>query len=466
MAGNSQVLREYLVALGFKVDASGAKKVDTVMSGMDKRAGELGTSILKVGTAVTAMVTGFAYQMEKMYYSSLKTNSSVGSLRALQYGAQQIGISGQEMQSALEGMSSALRANPGLHGLLSYLGIDSRGKQDAKIFSELLDKLESMPFFLAQRFGSQFGLDPNALYLMLKQNKELKKAQEEQQAVASAVGVDLEKAAKDGQEYANALRGVTERVYLLTAALGSALLPTFKEVSTEVNRAIDGWTKDFSKAKNAGDVYDILKYRSLLAMKRTFGLENYNPTRPEILGADPNASKGAPKASGNSALLSDLEKRYALPEGLLDRVWAAESSRGKNMRSPKGAMGHFGFMPNTAKAYGLQNPDDFAESAGASARMWADLLKQYGGDVRMAAAAYNWGSGNMAKAGITSGWQLGASSVPQETRGYLDKVAPSITQTNNINILGGDGQDTNRRLVDSLRTANADLVRQMTPRTR
>ena len=38
-------------------------------------------------------------------------------------------------------------------------------------------------------------------------------------------------------------------------------------------------------------------------------------------------------------LFAALEEKYRLPAGLLDSVWSAESSRGQNMLSPKGAQG-------------------------------------------------------------------------------------------------------------------------------
>lgn len=114
-------------------------------------------------------------------------------------------------------------------------------------------------------------------------------------------------------------------------------------------------------------------------------------------------------------LLTEKEIEYGLPLGLLDRIWAAESGRGKNMLSPAGAEGHFQFMPKTAKEYGLKNPYDFMESSDAAARKMRDLLKQYGGDLQMATAAYNFGQGNLARTGL--------GGVPKETREYVAKVA-------------------------------------------
>lgn len=126
-----------------------------------------------------------------------------------------------------------------------------------------------------------------------------------------------------------------------------------------------------------------------------------------------------PKQSGSLSdsqrHLKGLEQKYGLQEGFLDRVWQKESGRGKNMLSPKGAKGHFQFMDETARQYGLKNPNDFYESSEAAARMYSDLLKANNGDYRKAAAAYNWGQGNLNRKGL--------ENAPAETRNYMDFVA-------------------------------------------
>lgn len=117
-------------------------------------------------------------------------------------------------------------------------------------------------------------------------------------------------------------------------------------------------------------------------------------------------------------LFAKLEGQYGLPSGLLDSVWNAESGRGRAMLSPKGAQGHFQFMPATAQQYGLQDPSDLTQSATAAARMLSDLMKQTGGDVNKALAGYNWGIGNVQRKGI--------EAAPAETRNYIAKVTGNM----------------------------------------
>lgn len=153
--------------------------------------------------------------------------------------------------------------------------------------------------------------------------------------------------------------------------------------------------------------------------------------------AEQGIGSGAPAAASSAgsessaSLFKRLEGAFGLPAGLLDAVWARESSRGKNKGPSKaGAMGDFQFMPDTAKAYGLRDPNDLAQSATAAAKMFRDLLKQYGGNLDMALAGYNWGSGNLARHG-TAGFR------PPETVGYINSIRNSMRSNN-----GGGGTST------------------------
>lgn len=131
----------------------------------------------------------------------------------------------------------------------------------------------------------------------------------------------------------------------------------------------------------------------------------YTPAQMQALYPD--------QATANK-LFRKLELQNNLPANLLDSVWSAESSRGQRMISPAGAKGHFQFMDPTAAQYGLKNPGNLAESADAAARMFGDLLKSNNGNLDKALAAYNWGSGNLSKNGL--------SGAPQETQDYIRKV--------------------------------------------
>ncbi len=91
------------------------------------------------------------------------------------------------------------------------------------------------------------------------------------------------------------------------------------------------------------------------------------------------------------AITSQKEEQYGLPAGTLMKIGGIESSFKSGLVSPKGAEGYFQFMPATAKAYGLTDPNNFEQSADAAGRYMRDNLKKYNGNINLALADYNGG---------------------------------------------------------------------------
>lgn len=88
-------------------------------------------------------------------------------------------------------------------------------------------------------------------------------------------------------------------------------------------------------------------------------------------------------------------QRWNVSAALLAAQAAKESGFDPGARSPAGALGIAQFMPQTAVAYGLDDPFDAAKAIDAQARMMRDLLRQFA-SVPLALAAYNAGSGRVA----------------------------------------------------------------------
>lgn len=120
-------------------------------------------------------------------------------------------------------------------------------------------------------------------------------------------------------------------------------------------------------------------------------------------------------------LIAQAVQKHGLPPEYADigyRQMMAESAGKADAVSPKGAQGLMQFMPKTAQAYGLQNPNDPTQSIDAWARMTKDLIQQTGGNPAHVLAAYNWGIGNLNKQGM--------GKMPQETRDYIQKIMGDV----------------------------------------
>lgn len=433
MAASQHILREYLLSLGFRIDERSNKTWDEAISKKEIRLGGLAKGAVAAAAAAQAMVITFARGMEQMYYSSRRIDTTVDKLQAARFGAKAIGLSADQMQSTLEGMARAIRSNPGLQGLIESFGIQVKGRTLDDVAVDLLATLRKMPDYVGQQFAALFGIDPDSYFQLTRYLDQYKEAVAQRKEMAAASGVDAEKAAEASREYMRMLRQITEQAGLLKDALAIALLPTayeFAGVISEVLKDVTRITRELSSGNSD------LKNRILegLGMKSTGGgvelsaesrarLNNWIDKSGKRAGGkvttEGAGSKGYPVSDAlmgdPDAYLQWMEEMYGLPRGMLDRMWAKESARGKNKGPSKaGAMGDFQFMPKTAKQYGV-DVNDFYSSAHGAARYMNNLLKKYGGDQQMALAAYNWGQGNLDR--------LGIGNAPAETRDYVKSIS-------------------------------------------
>lgn len=457
---DQNILREFLVSLGFKIDQDGSKKFSQQLISLDKGAMKLGKSIVGVAASAQAMVAVFAVQMEKLYYASRRIGTTAGNLQALKYGASQIGISGEHMQGALEGIARNLRSNPGLAGLIQSFGIKVQGRDMADVAMDLVRTLNRMPPYIAERYGNLFGIDADTLFMLRQGMAEMEAAARARKQLASDLGVDTEAAAKAGKEYAQEWREILMTVDLFKDALSMAILPFMKSLASVTKEVLKDWIQIIQNWRGSGDF--ITRLVEGVTGKAMGGGVQLSPEAAARVGGGTTGAS-APSApsgpgGGSSGLFAALEKKYNLPSGLLDRMWAKESGRGKNMLSKAGAKGHFQFMDATAAQYGVKDPNDLAQSAEGAAHYMADLLRQNQGNLRSALAAYNWGPGNLQRYG------LGAA--PKETRDYMDALAgPAVNQTTNITVNGStDAARTAREIADQQQQVNGNLVRQLKAR--
>ena len=114
-------------------------------------------------------------------------------------------------------------------------------------------------------------------------------------------------------------------------------------------------------------------------------------------------------------LIQEHATRRSLRPELVRAVIQVESGFNPRALSPKGAMGLMQLMPATARSLGVNNPWDPAQNIRGGTDYLRLLLDEYDGDEELALAAYNAGSGAVAKYG---------RRVPpyRETRDYVRKV--------------------------------------------
>lgn len=236
MAADREVIKEFLVALGFNVQQQSLKKFTEALFSSEKLSKRTGIAVLSVAAAAEVMVAVFARSMEKMFYASQRTKSSVESLQALRFGAAQVGVEADTASSALESMSAILRTQPGSRALLEQiLGEPTENKENLQLFYDLIRKLREMPHEMGSQFAAQFGMDEQTFFMLKTRLEELVAADQKRRGMNKDAGIDAQKAAAASREYMNTLRELWEMVGLLTQRLSIDLLPAFKTAAEGLN---------------------------------------------------------------------------------------------------------------------------------------------------------------------------------------------------------------------------------------
>jgi len=136
-----------------------------------------------------------------------------------------------------------------------------------------------------------------------------------------------------------------------------------------------------------------------------------------------NPSTDQTASSTRSSALTQMEvdaaidkaaARHNVDPNLVRALVKVESNFNPNAVSRKGAMGLMQLMPSTARQLKVSNPFNPEENVDAGVRHLKKLLESYNGNVPLSLAAYNAGSGAVAR----------SAGIPRyrETRNYVRRI--------------------------------------------
>lgn len=143
-----------------------------------------------------------------------------------------------------------------------------------------------------------------------------------------------------------------------------------------------------------------------------FGHESIQSANAKIVAANSRGHQASQDEIDASIVMAAA--RHNVDPNLVRAVVKVESNFNSNAVSRKGAMGLMQLMPSTARSLKVKNPFDPDQNVDAGVRHLKQLLENYGGNVDLTLAAYNAGSGAVAR----------SAGVPRfaETQNYVRRI--------------------------------------------
>ncbi len=133
--------------------------------------------------------------------------------------------------------------------------------------------------------------------------------------------------------------------------------------------------------------------KQIAEIHQALGDEGCGPVQRPHNKVSPSVMK---KKSGSRdhlhIIIEQVAMRHNVDPALIKAIIMAESGYNPNAVSKKGAIGLMQLMPKTAHELGVKELFDPEDNVEAGVRYFKRLLRRFGGNVRLALAAYNAGS--------------------------------------------------------------------------
>lgn len=126
------------------------------------------------------------------------------------------------------------------------------------------------------------------------------------------------------------------------------------------------------------------------------------------------ATGGSVSGMPYASEINTAATKYGIDPALLAGLVKQESGFNPNATSAAGAKGLTQLMPATARSLGVTDATDPAQALDGGAKYLKQMLDQFGGDERLALAAYNAGPGAVTR--------FGGIPPYAETKAYVEKV--------------------------------------------
>ena len=252
---SAEILREFLVRIGWKSDEDSYRKVGEQIRTMTLGAVALGASLESLAATAFAATARISKTYSDIYYQSRKVGDSAGNIKAFSYAVSQLGGTAEEAGATLEEFSRKISAGgPGQEKWLEqFIGQTRDAKGVLRETSEMVDsflhskKFLNSPEYLQRRYIEMAGISENVWRASKDPNWQ--RHIEDAKKFNDAIGLDPKKLAEKGQAFTEELRAIWMRV----GAIRDKFLLNlgFEEPLKKFKKYLDEHSGDILKNLNA-----------------------------------------------------------------------------------------------------------------------------------------------------------------------------------------------------------------------
>ena len=260
----AEVIKEFLVSLGYKVEAGQERKFKDSVGSATKAVVELGIAAAATATAVTAAVVKIGRSFDNLYWQAQRTQTTVAQIKAMSYAASQLGGSADEASASIEAFGKNLKWNVGFEGFLKQIGVVTRSNGELRnsvaLLRDFANVLKGKSKTEQMGLAQVAGIDLRTLEAI--QRGDFQRHLDEYAAKVRALGVDEDKASEKGRALQSSLRSLEATLAAVGALLldkfGPALAGSFDKIEEFLRNNGDKFIAAMEKlAKVAGELAEI-----------------------------------------------------------------------------------------------------------------------------------------------------------------------------------------------------------------
>ncbi|NII73264.1 hypothetical protein FHW84_001833 [Dyella sp. SG562] len=242
----TDVIKEFLVSLGYKIDVSTERKFNDSIKGATKAVEGLGIALGALSAAgAVAWINNLANSMEQLYFVSQRSRASAENIKATQYAITQLGGTAEGAVSSIENLARFLRTNPAGESLIRAIGVQTRdGQGNLRDTSDLLEDigehLRKMQPYMQYRYANLLGIDEKTLLALDQGVGQFSRHYHE---MLAKMGIDYDKVTKQGRNFMLRMRDAKVVLESVGITIGTRVLGVLDELIHRWD-SLDETTKD------------------------------------------------------------------------------------------------------------------------------------------------------------------------------------------------------------------------------